>query len=189
MTATPIETEVKVPVHSAKYAGALLANKGFTIRTPRHFEVNLILDSPDNHLRSQGEILRLREANKQVILTYKGPATVDRHKSRVEVEVGVESLPAALFIFERLGYRARFRYEKYRTEYTRLGDPGVVVLDETPIGVYIEIEGPASWIDSTARKLGFTENDYLTASYGRLYLEYCAANGTDPTHMVFTPPA
>jgi adenylate cyclase class 2 len=173
MTATPTETEVKVRVHSAKYAGALLTNKGFAIRTPRHFEANLILDSPENHLRSQGEILR--------------PATVDRHKSRVEVEVGVESLPAALFIFERLGYRARFRYEKYRTEYTRLGDPGVVVLDETPIGDYIEIEGPASWIDSTARKLGFTENDYLTASYGRLYLEHCAAHGTDPTHMVFAP--
>jgi adenylate cyclase class 2 len=187
VTAAPTETEIKVRVHSVKWANALLARTGFAVRRERHFEANLILDTEGNGLRGRGELLRLRQADGRAIVTFKGAATVARHKSREELELEVSSFPAALYLFEKLGFRARFRYEKYRTEFQRLGDPGVVVLDETPIGEFLEIEGPPAWIDSTARRLGFAESEYLTASYGRLYLEYCAAHGTDPTQMVFAP--
>jgi adenylate cyclase class 2 len=61
----------------------------------------------------------------------------------------------------------------------------VAMIDETPVGVYIELEGTPSWIDRTARQLGFEEKDYVTASYGRLYLDWCARHGTQPCNMVF----
>ena len=59
-----------------------------------------------------------------------------------------------------------FRYEKYRTEFRQPRRAGVAMLDETPVGVYLELEGTPHWIDRTARRLGFQESDYITASYG-----------------------
>jgi adenylate cyclase class 2 len=59
------------------------------------------------------------------------------------------------------------------------------MLDETPVGVYLELEGTPHWIDLTARRLGFQESDYITASYGRVYLDWCAARGCKPGDMTF----
>jgi adenylate cyclase class 2 len=78
-----------------------------------------------------------------------------------------------------------FRYEKYRAEYRRQGSSGVATVDETPIGTYLELEGNARWIDRTAKQLGFTQEQYITASYGSLYLEWCQARGVKPGNMVF----
>ncbi|MBV9743453.1 MAG: hypothetical protein JO099_06800, partial [Acidobacteriia bacterium] len=83
-----------------------------------------------------------------------------------------------------LGFQRVFRYEKYRTEFRR-GRKGVVTLDETPIGTYLELEGPPDWIDGTAALLNFQENDYITLSYGRLYLDWCAQHKVKPGDMVF----
>jgi adenylate cyclase class 2 len=88
-------------------------------------------------------------------------------------------------IVERLGYRRVFRYEKYRTEFHQPRRAGVAMLDETPAGVYLELEGTPHWIDLTARRLGFQESDYITASYGRLYIDWCSANGRTPGDMTF----
>lgn len=172
-------------MHSTKYATTLLASRGFVVSKPRHFEVNVLFDTAANQLRESGRLLRLRAAGGKSVVTYKGVESSGRHKVREEVEVGVEDFAAAQHIFERIGFLPKFRYEKYRTEYKRLGDPGVVVLDETPIGDFLEIEGPAEWIDSTARKLGFDESQFITESYGRLYLDWCAQQGTLPSDMVF----
>lgn len=185
MNAAGIETEIKLRVHSARYATQLLSSHGFIVRTPRHFEVNVVLDTDTGALRAAGELLRLRRAGDHVVLTYKGPAESGRHKSREEIEIELPSFPTATLLLDRLGFRERFRYEKFRTEYHRLGDPGVVMLDETPIGDFLEIEGVAHWIDSAARKLGFDESSYITASYGRLFLEWCHENGVRPSDMVF----
>ena len=100
--------------------------------------------------------------------------------------------PAALRqILERLGLRSCFRYEKYRTIYQRPGDAaGVVALDETPLGMWLELEGQPEWIDRTAALLGFTAQQYVTESYGGLWLQYCREHGIDRPNMVFgDPPA
>ena len=86
-------------------------------------------------------------------------------------------------IFAGLGFAPVFRYEKYRTEFT--DGEGVVTLDETPIGDYLELEGGEEWIDRVAAKLGYRESDYVTMSYGRLYLEHCNKNQIEPANMVF----
>ncbi|MGD0365805.1 MAG: hypothetical protein ABSC93_33395, partial [Bryobacteraceae bacterium] len=67
-------------------------------------------------------------------------------------------------------------------------EKGVATLDETPVGVYLELEGTPGWIDRNARRLGFAESDYSTASYYGLYVDYCRVHGLQPTHMTFLGP-
>jgi adenylate cyclase, class 2 len=180
----PIEIEIKVAIPSAAEAGALLRSKGFAVVVPRVFESNEVFDTPVASLRKQGCVLRIRAAS-ECVLTFKGPATQGRHKCREEFETRISDANSASRILKSLGYAVVFRYEKYRTEFARAGDAGVVTVDETPIGHFIEIEGAAAWIDATANELGFSEAEYLTASYGGLYRQYCAGLGIEPTHMVF----
>jgi adenylate cyclase class 2 len=59
------------------------------------------------------------------------------------------------------------------------------MLDETPVGAFLELEGAPRWIDRTARSLGFRESDYITASYGALYRQFCDMKGVAPGNMVF----
>jgi len=61
----------------------------------------------------------------------------------------------------------------------------VLMVDETPIGVYMELEGPPAWIDRLAVQLGYGEADYLNLSYARLYAKECARLGVAATDMVF----
>ncbi|MCU0245803.1 MAG: class IV adenylate cyclase [Bryobacter sp.] len=181
----PKETEVKLAVSGVAVARRLLRGAGFTVARKRHFERNLVFDTPELLLRSRGQLLRVREAGGDSILTYKGPPLPGRHKVREEIETHVESASALIVLLERLGYQPQFVYEKYRTEF-RLGDaPGVAVLDETPIGTYLELEGAPRWIDRTALVLGFRPKDYVLASYGALYFAHCAQQGIAPANMVF----
>ncbi|HPQ17134.1 MAG TPA: class IV adenylate cyclase, partial [Bryobacteraceae bacterium] len=136
-------------------------------------------------LRKTGQVLRVRQCGRRVLLTYKGPATRGRHKSREELETEAGDAQAIAAILSRLGFQPVFRYEKYRTEYAGKKG-GVATLDETPIGVFLELEGAPDWIDRTAARLGFTPADYITASYARLYLEHRKRNRRSPKDMVFS---
>ena len=91
---------------------------------------------------------------------------------------------AVLAILARAGYPAWFRYQKYREEFTR--EDCIITVDETPIGIFLELEGPGEWIDATAARLGFTPADYITASYAKLYREHVEQHGGDPTAMRFS---
>jgi adenylate cyclase class 2 len=182
------EIEIKLPVHDPRALRRRLAELGFRRASKRYFERNALLDFPDRKLRKKGSLLRLRSEPGRSLLTFKGPRIgAGRFKERVEIEARVHDAPETAGIFEALGLRVAFRYEKYRTLYRRRTDPphAEVAFDETPIGVYLEIEGPKRWIDQVARALGYTTREYITASYGRLYLGWCEAHGRDPGDMVF----
>jgi len=56
--------------------------------------------------------------------------------------------------------------------FRRPGQPGKALVDETPVGNFLELEGPPDWIDRTARRLGFRPGDYSLASYRDLYLAW-----------------
>jgi adenylate cyclase class 2 len=186
MAATGLtETEVKIRIGSAEAAHEMMLQHGFEMVRARVFEANAVYDTPESNLRSSGKLLRLRRAGERFVLTYKGPVQTDKHKSRPETEVSVSSFDDCDRLLQQLGYQVSFRYEKYRTEYGRSGEPGVVTVDETPIGAFLEIEGSPEFIDSTAHILGFERNDYVLASYGALYLQHCEALGITPRHMVF----
>jgi len=179
------ETEIKLALRDARSGRKMLRDTGFVVSCKRVFEANTILDTPELGLRSRSCLLRLREAGPVATVTYKGVPEIGRHKSREELEVRVTSAASMLAIAERLGYTRKFRYEKYRTEYQQPGRAGVAMLDETPVGVFLELEGTPAWIDRIARRLGFDQGDYVTSSYGRIYLEWCAATGRMPSDMTF----
>lgn len=182
--ASGMEVEIKLAVESAQKTRALLRQHGFAVSVRRVFERNLILDDPAQSLRSKQALLRLREAGKTVTCTFKGPDQPGRHKQREEREFHATDFEACLAVFAGLGYTERFRYEKYRTEFRREAK-GVATIDETPIGIFMELEGPARWIDRTARDLGFSSDDYITLSYGKLYAEWCREHGTTPSNLTF----
>jgi adenylate cyclase, class 2 len=163
-----------------------LGRSGFQVVKPRVFEANSTYDDERSGLRTTGRLLRLREVGGQVVLTFKGPVSTSKHKSREELETTVGNAMVASAILERLGLLPGFRYEKYRTEFHRPGEPGLVTLDETPVGWFLELEGTPDWIDRTASELGFSEADYITESYGSLYLNHCRDYGITPSHMVFS---
>ena len=179
------EIEIKLSVPDAAQARRKIKQAGFRVSRPRVFENNLIYDTPELALRRKGTLLRVRKAGPIFKLTYKGPDAGGRHKSREELEIEISHGKLMTAILERLGFEPVFRYEKFRTEFEQPGTRGTVTLDETPIGFFLELEGAPSWIDRTARLLGFAASDYILKSYGRLYLEFRKTRPRAPRDMVF----
>ena len=185
MTNGLTETEVKIRIPDPADILMRLHSAGFRESVPRQFEANTLYDTPENRLRQDGMILRLRQVGGHSVLTWKGQGVPGPHKSRPELETSVGSVQTTHQILTSIGFAPSFRYEKYRREFQADDAAGTVTLDETPIGVFLELEGPGDWIDSTARTLGFSQESYILESYGRLYIADCERRGINPTHMVF----
>ena len=179
-----IEIKLKLPENLTEIRRRL-REEGFGVSKKRIHETNAVFDTPGSALRQEGKLLRLRRVGRSSILTFKGPPKPGKHKSREELETDIPDALALEKILSRLGYNPTFRYEKFRTELEQAGENGVVTLDETPIGNFLEIEGAPRWIDRTAKALEFSPREYITKSYGTLYVDYCAAHGIQPTHMLF----
>jgi adenylate cyclase, class 2 len=184
------ETEIKLLWQgSAEDARALIERCGYSLSSPRTLEADQLFDLSSGALRQSDQILRLRRMSsaegQRAMVTYKGCASREVYKSREEIEFDVSDPDAFTLVLERLGYHPGFRYEKYRTMFKAYGEPGLVTIDETPIGVYLELEGPQAWIDSTAARLGFSAARFLTASYAALYREHRMRHPDAPPDMTF----
>jgi len=171
------EVEIKLRVADAAAARRMLRARGFRLLHRRRFEANVLFDTPERSLTRAGKLLRVRRSGRSCLLTYKGPGGPGRHKVRRELEVGIADAESMIEILRALGMQPIFRYEKYRAEYAAPDGGGVATVDETPIGVFVELEGRPEWIDRTAAALGFDEPEYITATYGELYLESRRAGG------------
>ena len=209
------EVEIKLRVKDVSALRCRL--KQFNARevSPRTHEFNTLYDTPKKDLSRCGQLIRLRiehpsprpsQKNRpqltRAVLTYKGPPQAQRraspaidsprnkarYKIREEVEVAVSDGEQLHRILTALGLRPVFRYEKFRTTYAH---PGVrnlkIEFDETPIGTFLELEGSPSAIDRVSRLLGFSPSDYITWSYGALYISTCRLGGYKPTNMLFPP--
>jgi len=185
------ETEIKLLWQgSPEDARALIERHGYKLSSPRTLESDQLFDLPSGALRQSDQILRLRkslsvEQSRRAMVTYKGCASREIYKSREEIEFDVSDPDAFTLVLERLGYHPSFRYEKYRTMFKAYGEPGLIAIDETPIGVYLELEGPQAWIDSTAARLGFPAERFLTVSYAGLYREHLEQHPGGPADMTF----
>jgi adenylate cyclase, class 2 len=185
MSADEIEVKFRV-ADSAALESKLLA-LGFRRITPRTFEKNVLFDTPDRRLRAKQSILRIRQYGERWVVTHKrlpdnnDPAA--RHKHRIETETEVADGDAMSIIFSQLGYNPAFTYEKWRSEYADAA--GHCVIDETPIGLFAELEGPAEWIDATSQRLGLDPAELITLSYGRLFDDWRAATGSQASDLTF----
>jgi adenylate cyclase, class 2 len=180
-----LEIEIKLAVTDLQAARRRLRAAGFHVSKRRIFEDNTVYDTPGRDLRHAVRLLRVRHVGGSAKMTYKGHPLPSRHKTREELEVEVSSPQTTAAILDRLGFHPVFRYQKYRTELKQATGGGTATLDETPIGIYLELEGSPSWIDRSAQRLGYSEDDYITASYGSLYLDWCKRRRRKPADMVF----
>lgn len=152
---------------------------------PETFEDNIVLDRR-GELRTKGALLRVRKFGKYSIATYKGPMSIEGGvKSREEVQTGVESFELAIQLFDALGFKPTFRYQKFR-EVWRLRDVEVV-LDRTPIGEYFEIEGPIDTIRTIAAELGMSMDNAIRQTYADLYRQARRTRSDLGENMVFSP--
>jgi adenylate cyclase class 2 len=186
------EIELKLPVSDPAGLQSRLLKLGFHIDTPRTFEHNTLYDTPSRDLRARTEILRIRQYGNTYTVTHKGLADPhsapdsSRYKVRIETETTVADGPTLASIFEHLGYAPAFVYEKYRTEWSHSAEPGAhVVVDETPIGTYAELEGSPDWIERTLAQLSIDPATCLTDSYGKLFLDWKQRTGSTAENLTF----
>jgi adenylate cyclase, class 2 len=190
------EIELKVPVSDPEALQSRLPQLGFHLVTPRTFEHNTLYDTPNRDLRTRRQILRLRKYGALCTVTHKrlpdqqDPVDTTRYKIRVETETIVAECEAMAEIFKQLGYLPAFIYEKYRTEWSHSADSGTevaahLVIDETPIGTYAELEGPTAWIDQTLAALNIDPATCLTDSYGKLFLDWKQRTGSPAQNLTF----
>jgi adenylate cyclase class 2 len=177
------EIEIKFRVDSISAVARRLRAAGFRQLTPRTREQNTLYDLPGRVLQKRGEVLRLRKYGNEWLLTHKAKGKITRHKSRVETETRVADGRKLERILESLGYEPAFRYEKFRAEW--YDGKGHVVLDETPIGSFGEIEGPARWIDRTAKLVGIRPDVYITQSYVELFFTWKRQTRSEAKEMTF----
>ena len=177
------EIEIKFSVLDVRALARKLRDAGFRVVTPRTHELNTLYDQPGGVLRARKELLRLREYGSEWTLTHKAGKKTGRHSSREELETSVGDGKQMDAILRALGYAPSFRYEKFRAEWT--DGKGQVVVDETPIGNFCEIEGMPRWIDATAKKLGVSKSDYITKNYAGLFAEWKDHTGSRAEEMTF----
>ena len=185
------EIELKFAVPSLSDLERRIEQLGFQMDTPRTFEQNTLYDTPERILRERGELLRVRQYGEKHIITHKrhpdqeDPASI--YKVRIETESEVSDGAALAEIFTRLGFSPAFRYEKFRSEYHHPDHAaGHLVIDETPIGIYAELEGPPSWIDRTLAELEIDPAACLTESYGKLFLAWKKRTGSSAQNLTFS---
>ena len=194
------EIELKIPVANVLDLQDRLIQLGFHLVTPRTLEQNTLYDAPSRDLRAQRQILRVRQYGNLCTVTHKrlpsqsDPVDTTRYKVRIETETAVADPEAMAEIFIQLGYIPAFVYEKYRTEWSQPISPGSqtnsqtvahLVIDETPIGNYAELEGPTAWIDQTLVQLNVDPATCLTDSYGKLFLDWKERTHSPAENLTF----
>jgi adenylate cyclase class 2 len=183
---TNLEIEVKIRwTGDAGSARLAIETAGCVLIEERTLEADTVFDRDTGELRRAGQLLRLRRAGNQAMVTYKGPSRGGRYKVREEIEFNVSDPGTFTQVLDRLGYQPGFRYEKYRTKFAAPGEPGIVSIDETPIGIFLELEGEPEWIDRTAARMGLSHDAYLNRSYASLYQEYLRTHSAASHDMTF----
>ena len=183
MSTVTLEREIKLQFPSADEARRVVLAAGATPLHGRRLQEDSLLDTADEQFRRRRSVLRVRVENGKSRLTFKGPVQPSDMKLREEQETVVGDGEVLLRVFEELGLHVWFRYEKYREEFSH--EDVIIAVDETPVGVYVEIEGSERGIADMTVALGRTPSDYIVDSYRALYLQRRDALGLNGPDMMF----
>jgi adenylate cyclase class 2 len=184
-TATSIEREIKLRFDSVEAAREAVLATGATPLRCRRLQEDALLDAEDESLRRRRCVLRIRVECGKSRITFKGPVQPSIMKVRDELETVVGDGVLLVQVFEELGFHVWFRYQKYREEFSH--DDVTVAIDETPVGVFVELEGSEHGITATAEALGARPEDYVLDSYRGLFLQLRDTYGLTGPDMVFDP--
>lgn len=185
-----VESEIKIKCDDVDALVAAHPELGWEVVAPRHFEDNFCFELPGEALAHRGSLLRLRVAEGRATLTYKGllpESLTSDFKVREELESGVDDAETVARIFERLGIKRSFRYQKYRTIYrlTLDGASALAMRDETPLGGFLEIEGDPATLEAISRRLGIAPERYVRNSYIGIQAALCRVRGVPLQDLVF----
>ena len=183
MNGTTVEREIKLRFESASDARAAILATGATPLLGRRLQEDALLDTHDEQLRQRRCVLRVRCECGKSRLTFKGPVQPGLMKVREEIETVVSDGEVLLRVLEELGLQVWFRYEKYREEFAH--EDVIVAIDETPVGVFVEIEGAEQSIVKAAQGLGRVPGEYITDSYRALFIAARERQGLTGEDMVF----
>lgn len=178
-----IEREIKLPYASSAAARRSVVETGATLLRARRLQDDYLLDRETESLGDRDSTLRVRIDGDNAYVTFKGTPTLGTTKVREELETTVDDGELLLRLFERLGFRVCFRYQKYREEF-RHGDLTIAV-DESPIGTFVELEGREEDILTMAAALERPTTDFVLDSYRALFLWHREARGATAAHMLF----
>lgn len=181
-----MEQELKIPVADLDGVRRVLGEVGAEMLHPATREVNLLFDAEDGRIATAGGALRVRRYAESWLMTLKGPAVFTGGlKTREELQTAVDDGEVLTAILQRLGYRPKVRYEKDR-ELWRVED-FEVALDRTPLGSFVEIEGPGHRAAAMARRLGLDPESAVRGSYVSLWQAHRARHPELdlPADMVF----
>ncbi|HEU4936758.1 MAG TPA: class IV adenylate cyclase [Vicinamibacterales bacterium] len=187
MSTTILEREIKLRFSSASEAREAVLAAGALPLYGRRLQEDALLDTEDEQLRRQRCVLRVRMENGKSRITYKGPVQPSTMKVREELETVVGDGEMLVRVFGELGLHVWFRYEKYREEFSH--EDVIVAIDETPVGVFVEIEGTEQGIADMTVAIGRTSDDYIVDSYRSLFLQHREKYGLNGSDMVFDPGA
>jgi adenylate cyclase class 2 len=182
-TTSTVEREIKLRYDSVESARAAVLAAGATPLLGRRLQEDALLDTEDESLRRRRCVLRVRLENGKSRITFKGPVQPSVMKLRDELETIVGDGRLLLQIFEEVGFHVWFRYEKYREEFAH--EEVIVAIDETPVGVFVEIEGCEQGIETAAAALGRSQADFIVDSYRSLFLQLRDRFGLTTSDMVF----
>jgi adenylate cyclase class 2 len=182
-TSTTLEREIKLRFNSVEEAREAVLATGASPLLCRRLQEDSLLDTDDEMLRRRRCVMRVRVENGKSRITFKGPVQPSIMKVREELETLVGDGGVLLRILEELGLHVWFRYEKYREEFSH--EDVTIAIDETPVGVFVEIEGSEQGIVSMAEAFGRSTKDYVLDSYRGLFLKYRDEFGLTGTDMVF----
>lgn len=182
MSAT-LEREIKLLFDSAEAAREAVVATGATPIRSRRLQEDCLLDTDDEMLHRRRCVLRVRMECGKSLVTYKGPVQPSPMRLREELETIVGDGPLLLRMLAELGFHVWFRYQKYREEFAL--DDVIVAIDETPVGVFIEIEGGDRGITEMAAALGRGPSDYVLDSYRGVFVQHCERLGRPIQDMVF----
>jgi len=179
-----VEQEMKIPVATLSAVRERLGHSGGRRLNPSTLEENWVLDDPGRTLSGSGRLLRVRRAGEQAWLTLKEPGSFSGGvKSRVEIQTSIGNAETVLAVLGGLGFRPVRCYQKRREEWSF--GPVVVALDETPMGEFVELEGPAELLARAATDLGLDPRKAVLGTYLDLWVAYRALHPEAPVNMTF----
>jgi adenylate cyclase class 2 len=178
-----LEREVKLAFRDVEEARSAILASGAEPLRARRLQEDCLLDTKDDQLFGRRCVLRVRMESGKTLLTFKGPVQESSMKLREELETVVGDGLLLLRVLEQIGFRIWFRYQKYREEFAR--EEVIVALDETPVGVFVEIEGSETGIHEMASALARKPEDYVLDSYRGLFVKHCKRHGLPVSDMLF----
>jgi predicted adenylyl cyclase CyaB len=165
------EQELKIPVDDLGPVREGLRSRGARQLSGFEREVNLLFDDQEGSLERSDQVLRVRRVGGRCLLTFKGPPTfVGPVKRRDELETEAAEAEVIEEILKRLGLRPVVRYEKDRERWALEG--AEVALDRTPMGDFVEIEGPGERLERLAAELELRPERAVCESYVTLWRRY-----------------